>query len=117
QVRDDHVAVQRHREARLVDLRELLDHHDAVQEVASRPAVLLFEPRTEEPLRSRLPPHLAIDAALVSPTLLVRHDLLLHELPKRLAKALVLLPEDRALHRRLLLRPRRSNTTRALPTE
>ena len=105
EVRHDDVGVQRHREAALVGARELLHDDHRAQEVAARAAVLLVEPRAQEALRARLAPDLAIDLTLLAPALLVRSDLAVDELAKRLAERVVVGIEQRAVHRVGLVSP------------
>ena len=100
EVRHDHVVEQR--EGRAVDAApgHLLADHHVVAEVGRAPAaVLLVELESEQALRARLGPHVAVDDPVLLPLVVVGDDLLVEERADRVAEGLVLLVEDLARHR------------------
>ena len=84
------IGVERHRQAALVDPRQLLHDHDRAQEVRARAAVLLLQPGHRNPSLPAFRRALAIDLTLLAPARLVRDDLPIGKRSERFAKRLVL---------------------------
>src|SRR5262249_31553722 len=98
-VGDDHVRVERHGEAALVDAGQLLDDDHRLEKVAAGAAVCFFEPRAQEPRLTCLAPGVAVHDPRLHPSLLVRDHFSLEKRAEASPEQLVLFSKQVSLHR------------------